>query len=189
EAEKALGLESGAPAVAADVLAAADRLTNALENQGYAFAKVDKPIAYEDPPNRVLDVTFQVTPGPRVQIGQIGIRGLQDMDEDFVRKRLLVHTGELYEADKIEAARKDLLSLGVFSSVSVRVGEKPDSEGRVPIIFNARERKQHAVSLSAAYSSDLGGSTGVTWTKRNVSGTADSLTLSASALNLGGGTA
>src|SRR5262249_26384499 len=35
----------------------------------------------------------------------------------------------------------------------------------------------------------LGGSTGVTWTKRNVSGKADSLSLSASALNLGGGTA
>jgi translocation and assembly module TamA len=45
------------------------------------------------------------------------------------------------------------------------------------------------VSVSGAYSSDLGGSTGVTWTKRNVSGKADSLTLSVTAINLGGGTA
>jgi translocation and assembly module TamA len=189
EAAKTLQLESGAPAIAADVLAAGDRLLNALGDQGYAFAKVDTPIAYEDPPNRALDVTFHVDTGARVQIGEIRIRGLKDMKEEFVRKRLLLHTGDQYSASRVEAARKDLLTLGVFSSVSVRAGTKADSEGRVPITFNARERKQHAVSLSAAYSSDLGGSTGVTWTKRNVSGKADSLTLSASALNLGGGTA
>jgi translocation and assembly module TamA len=189
EAEKALGLESGAPAIAADVLAAGDRLLNALEDQGYAFAKVDPPVAHEDPPNRVLDVSFHANPGARVRIGEISIRGLKDMKEEFVRKRLLAHTGEQYSATKIESARKDLLALGVFSAVSVKVGTQADGEGRVPVTFNARERPQHAVSLSAAYSSDLGGSTGVTWTKRNVSGKADSLTLSATAINLGGGTA
>ena len=188
EAAKSLALESGAPAIAADVLAAGDRLLNSLEDQGYAFAKVDTPIAHEDPPNRVLDISFHVEPGTRVQIGEIRIRGLKQMKEAVVRKRLLVHTGELYGATKIESARKDLLALGVFTSVSVRVGAKPDSDGRVPITFTARERPQHAVSLSGAYSSDLGGSTGVSWTKRNVSGKADSLTLSATAINLGGGT-
>jgi translocation and assembly module TamA len=187
-ADKTLGLESGAPAIAADVLAAGDRLLNWLEDQGYAFAKVDTPIAHEDPPNLVLDVSFHVETGTRVQIGEIRIRGLKEMKEPVVRKRLLLHTGEQYGATKIEAARKDLLSLGVFASVSVRVGTKPDSQGRVPITFNARERPQHAVSLSGAYSSDLGGSTGVSWTKRNVSGKADSLTLSATAIDLGGGT-
>ncbi len=187
-AEKSLQLESGAPAIAADVLAAGDRLLNALEDQGYAFAKVDTPIAYEDPPNRVLDVQFHVETGGPVKLGEIRIRGLKKMKESVVRKRLLVHTGDLYGATKVEAARKDLLALGVFSSVSVRLGTKPDSEGRIPVTFNARERAGHAVSVSGAYSSDLGGSTGVSWTKRNVSGKADSLTLSATAINLGGGT-
>jgi translocation and assembly module TamA len=187
-ADKILALQSDSPAIASDVLAAGDRLPNWLEDQGYAFAKVDTPIAHEDPPNRVLDVSFHAEPGTRVQIGEIRIRGLKQMKEPVVRKRLLVHTGDQFGATKIEAARKDLLALGVFASVSVRVGTKPDSEGRVPITFTARERPQHAVSLSGAYSSDLGGSTGVSWTKRNVSGKADSLTLSATAINLGGGT-
>ncbi|HWM66459.1 MAG TPA: BamA/TamA family outer membrane protein [Steroidobacteraceae bacterium] len=188
DAEKTLALESGAPAIAADVLAAGDRLLNSLEDKGYAFAKVDTPIAHEDPPNRVLDVSFHVETGSLIQIGEIRIRGLEEMKEAVVRKRLLLHTGEQYGATKIETARKDLLALGVFASVSVRVGTKADSQGRVPVTFNARERPQHAVSLSGAYSSDLGGSTGVSWTKRNVSGKADSLTLSATAINLGGGT-
>ena len=189
DAGKALALNSGAAAIAADVLAAGDRLLNALQDQGYAFAKVDPPVATEDPPNRVLDVKFHAVPGSRVQIGAIQIRGLKHMKQEFVRKRLLVHTGEQYSAARIEAARKDLLALGTFSSVSVRVADKADSEGRVPIAFNTRERLQHGVSISAAYSSDLGGSTGVSWTQRNVSGKADSLTLSADAIHLGGGTA
>jgi len=189
QTQKVLGLESGALAVAADVLAAGDRLLNALQDEGYAFAKVDPPVAYEDPPNRLLDVKFHAVPGPLVQIGAIQIRGLKHMKDAFVRKRLLVHTGQQYSAAKVEAARKDLLALGTFSSVSVRVADKPDNEGRVPIALDTRERLQHAVSLSAAYSSDLGGSTGVTWTQRNVSGKADSLTLSADAIHLGGGTA
>ncbi|HZO22410.1 MAG TPA: BamA/TamA family outer membrane protein [Steroidobacteraceae bacterium] len=188
-AEDALGLSPGAPAIAASVLAAGDRMLTALQDEGYAFAKVDTPIAYEDPANRVLDVRFHVVTGERVKIGEIRVRGLKRIKESVVRKRLLVHTGEQYGGTKIETARKDLLALGVFSSVTVRVGSSPDSEGRVPITFQIRERLQHAISLSGAYSSDLGGTTGVTWTDRNVSGGGDSLTLAASALNLGGGTA
>lgn len=182
----ALGLTTGMPAVAADVLAGGERLQTALEDQGYAFAKVDPPIASEDPPHRVLDVSFHVVTGSQVQIGEIRLRGLLQMHEAFVRKRLLVHTGERYGASKIEQARKDLLGLGVFSSVSVDIGKRADNSGRVPLTFRLRERLQHAASVSAAYSSDLGGSTGVTWTNRNVSGNADQLTLAASAINLGG---
>jgi translocation and assembly module TamA len=188
-AKKALALQSGAPAIAAEVLAAGERLRSALGDEGYAFAKVDPPIARRDPANRVLDVRFHVVTGVRVQIGQIQLRGLTDMDEAFIRKRLLVRTGEQYGATRLEMARRDLLALGVFSSVSVNVGTSADSEGRVPVTFQVRERKPHAAGVTGAYSSDLGSSVGVNWTKRNISGKADSLALSATVINLGGGTA
>jgi translocation and assembly module TamA len=184
--QDALALKSGTPAVAAQVLAAGDRLQTALEDDGYAFAKVDPPVAHEDPANRVLDVSFHVVAGARVNIGEIRIRGLKRMHESFVRKRLLLHTGEQYGASKVEKARKDLLALGVFTSVTVEVGTKADSAGQVPVTFKFRERPLHAVSLSGAYSTDLGGSAGVTWTHRDLTGEADQLTLSSSVLNLGG---
>jgi translocation and assembly module TamA len=188
-AKTALALKSGAPAIAAGVLAAGERLRNALGDEGYAFAKVDPPTARRDPANRVLDVRFHVVTGARVEIGQIQLLGLKDMDETFIRRRLLVHTGEQYGATKLETARRDLLALGVFSSVGVSIGSSTDSEGRVPVSFQVREKKPHAVGVTAAYSSDLGGNAGVSWTKRNISGKADSLALSASAIDLGGGTA
>ena len=181
-----LALKSGDVAVASQVLAAGDRLQTALEDEGYAFAQVDPPIAHEDPSNRVLDVSFHVVTGVKVNIGEIRIRGLKKMKESFVRQRLLVHTGEQYGASKVERARKDLLALGVFTSVTVDLGKAANGAGEVPITFRVRERLLHAVSLSAAYSTDLGGSSGVTWTDRDMTGTADQLTLGASVLNLGG---
>jgi translocation and assembly module TamA len=181
-----LGLAPGAPAIAADVLAGGARLLTLLENHGYAFAKVDAPVAHEDPDRQVLDLSFHVVTGPQVEIGEIGFEGLKRVHERLVRRRLLLHTGERYSAIAVEKARKDLLTLGVFAAVSVRLGEAPDAEGRVPVTFQMSERKRHAVGLSAGYSSDLGGSAGVTWSDRNVLGNAEQLNLSATVINLGG---
>ena len=181
-----LELAPGAVAIAANVIAGGARLLTLLENHGYAFAKVDPPIAYEDPGEQVLNLSFHVVTGPAVQIGEIRFEGLGRVHERLVRRRLLLHTGESYSALEVEKARKDLLTLGVFSAVSVQLGDAPDSEGRVPVTFQMSERKRHAVSLSAGYSSDLGGSAGVAWSDRNVRGNAEQLNLSASVINLGG---
>jgi translocation and assembly module TamA len=185
-ARGSLGLSPGAPAVAADVLAGGARLLTTLENQGYAFAKVDPPVAHEDSDKHVLNLSFHVVTGPNVPIGEIRFEGLQRVHERLVRRRLLLHTGQRYSALAVEHARRDLLTLGVFASVKVQLADSPDNEGRLPITFQVKERKRHAVSLSGAYSSDLGGSAGVTWSDRNVRGNAEQLILSATVINLGG---
>src|SRR6202030_534805 len=126
-----LALSSGAPAIASDVLAAGARLLTALENQGYAFARVDPPVAHEDPDKHVLNLSFHVVTGPPVQIGEIRFEGLKRVHERLVRRRLLLYTGQPYSAVAVEKARKDLLTLGVFAAASVRLGDAPDSLGRV----------------------------------------------------------
>ena len=179
-----LPLSSGAPAVAADVLAAGATLQTALVDSGYAFAKVPEPTAYERPARHVLDLTFDVTAGPRVRIGHVHVRGLQHVHESLVRRRLLVHTGELYDAAAVEKARQDLLTLGVFQTVSVKMGTP--TAARVPITFFVHEAKRYTVGVSAAYSSDLGGSGGINWSDHDVFGNGEQLTTSATAINLGG---
>jgi translocation and assembly module TamA len=188
-ARSALALSPGAPAAADAVLAGGARVLSALQEQGYAFARVDAPVAYEDRTEPVLDVSFTAVAGPRVKIGEIHIVGLKRAKEKLVRDRLLVHTGDQFSSTMLERARRDLLSptLGVFAAVTVKVGTDIDANGGVPITFEIRERLRHGVSLNAAFSSDLGGSGGVTWTDRDVFGGAQQLVLSASVINLGGG--
>jgi translocation and assembly module TamA len=185
-AQGILALKTGAPAVAADVLGAGARLLSALQDQGYAFAKVDPPVAYEDKTEPVLDVTFHVETGPRVKLGEIRFEGLRRVHEKLLRRRLLLHTGEQFSASAVERARTDLLTLGVFAAISVKVGSAVDSTGGVPVTFQFRERLRHAFGINAAYSTDLGGSGGITWTDRNVFGNAEQLTVAASLINAGG---
>jgi translocation and assembly module TamA len=181
-----LGLTTGEPAVAATVLGGGARLLTALQERGYAFAQVDAPVAYEAADTPVLDVRFHVVVGAKVNIGVIHIDGLQRVHESLLRARLMLHTGDPFSPSAIERARHDLLGLGVFGQVSVQIGTAVDDSGGVPITFKIRERLRHAIGLSAAYSSDLGGSGGVTWTDRNVFGNAEQLSFAASVINLGG---
>jgi translocation and assembly module TamA len=175
--------------VASDVVAAGDRVRQTLQDDGFAYATVDPPHAVENPAEHTLDVSFKVTPGERHELGEIRLQGLNATRESFVRRRLRVHAGDLYRASAIEAARKDLLAAGVFTQVSVTADAKPDAQGHVPLTFQLRERKPHAAGVTAAYSSDLGASVGVNWLKREISGVADPFSVSASIINLGGGTA
>jgi translocation and assembly module TamA len=181
-----LGLTTGEAAVASAVLAGGARLQTALQERGYAFAKVDPPVAYESATAPVLDLRFHVDVGSKANIGEVRIEGLKRVHESLLRARLLLHTGDPYSPSAIEKARHDLLGLGVFSQVSLQIGSAVDDTGGVPVTFKVRERSRHAITLGAAYSSDLGGSATVTWTDRNVFGNAEQLTVKASANDLGG---
>jgi translocation and assembly module TamA len=184
----AFTLKSGAAAVADTVLAAGAHLLAALEEDGYAFAKVDPPVAYEDKTQPLLDVTFHVVAGPRVNVGEIHFAGLKRVHESLLRRRLLLHTGELFRASAVERARADLLSptIGVFAAVSVKVGTAVDETGGVPITFEMRERLRHTFAVSGAYSTDLGGSATISWGNRDVFGNAEQFSVSPSIINLGG---
>jgi translocation and assembly module TamA len=181
-----LGLKPGDAALASTVLAGGARMLNALLEQGYAFAKVDAPVAYEAAEEPALDLNFHVVTGPRVNVGEIHIEGQKRTHEALLRRTLRVRTGDPYRLSAIERGRRDLLALGVFDLVTVQVGSAVDATGGVPITFKLRERKRHAASFSAAYSSDLGGSGGVTWTDRNLFGNAETLSINATAIGIDG---
>ncbi len=186
EGRDALKLEPGAPAIAADVVAAQGRVLDALRRGGYALAKVDPPVAMLDQAAQALDVTFQVDAGPRVDLGAVTVGGLGRVKPDFVERRLLVQQGEQFDPDKIERARQDLASLGVFATVRARAADKLDAAGQIPIMFDVTERPRRAVGITAAFSTDLGGSVTANWQHRNLFGRAEQLNLGVAVTQLGG---
>lgn len=186
DARAKLGLAPGEAAIASNVLNAQARLRNAIEEDGYPLAVVDAPVAVQDSQSHTLDVSITVHAGPQAKLGEIRLSGLGRVHEDFVRKRLLVHTGERYSPSRIEKARMDLLALGVFSGISVRIEDHLDEQGRIPVVFDMQERARHGVGVGGAYSTDLGGSAKLTWSQRNLLGNAEQLNLSAAVTGLGG---
>lgn len=185
-AGQALGIARGDPAVAINVLAATDRMLLALQKQGFALAKVSAPQAFQFDDARAIDVAYEIDAGPRVVIGPVTVLGLQQVDPEFVRRRVRVEANERYDPDRIEAARQDLAAIGVFATVRVRAAERLGLDGRLPVAFDVTERKRHAVGVTAAYSTDLGGSVGATFQHRNLFGAAERLDLGAAITQIGG---
>lgn len=175
-----LEIEAGQPAMAAEVLAAQGRLLDALRADGYPMASVPVPVATLRPADNLLDVDFQPQAGPKADIGPIGFTGLKDMNEAFVRRRLLLHQGQLYTPQAIEAARQDLTSIGVFGSVRAMPAAALDPAGQLPVTFDLTERPLHAVEAGIGYSTDLGINLSTAWHDRNLFGNAEQLNLTAS---------
>jgi translocation and assembly module TamA len=180
-----LGISPGQDAVAANVLAAKDLLLAALREASYPLATVTLPDAVLHRDTREVDVSFQVNTGPKADLGAIQFTGLRNMSEAFMRQRLLLHPGEPFSPAKIEAARQDLLSLGVFSSVRILPAKSLDPKGDLPLDVDVDEQKLHAVDLGVAWSTDLGANLNVGWRDRNLFGNAEQLKLTA-AVQLGG---
>ncbi len=174
-----LNLEPGQPALAAQILSAQGRLLDALRADSYPLAKVPTPIAILHPDRNLMNVTFEPDPGPKADIGPITLSGLKDMNESFVRKRLLIHQGEPFSPQVIEGARTDLSSIGVFSVVRAEPASALNPQGQLPITFDLTERPLHAVDLGLAYSTDLGVNVTTAWHDRNLFGNAEQLNLTA----------
>jgi translocation and assembly module TamA len=185
-ARAAFTLESGQPARADDVLAAGSHLQAALLDQGYPFSKVAVPAALENPAKHTIDVTYDVTTGPRVDIGAISIAGLRTVHERFVRRELTLKSGQQFNPNTIETARQNLAGLGVFSSVQAVPAKTLSPDGRLPIAFVVTEGPPRTVSFTAGYATDTGGLLGASWTHHNLFGNGEILTLSAAATGLGG---
>jgi len=180
-----LGLVSGAPAIAADVLAAQQRLLAAVREAGRPLAKVELPPVSLRPAENLLDVTFVATEGPHADIGTIQVKGLESVNEDYVRRRLLLRSGQPFSPSQIEAARQDLISTGVFSVVRIEPGDHVDPDGTIPIMIDVTERPKRSVELGAAYSTDLGVNVNAGWHHRNLFGNAEQLNITAG-VQLGG---
>lgn len=180
------GLRSGAPARAAEVIAAGARLQSALLDEGYAFAKVSTPLAFENPAARTIDITYTATVGPRVDIGAIRVDGLHAVHRSFVQREMTLRPGERFSPAKIETARQTLAGLDVFSSVQAVPGTALGPDGRLPVTFRVVEGPPRTVSFTAGYATDTGGALGVAWTHHNLFGGGQTLALSAQATGLGG---
>jgi translocation and assembly module TamA len=180
-----LGIAPGQPALAAPILDASRNLQTALHDAGYAFATVSPPLAVAEVARHRLDLTYNIAPGPRVDIGPISFSGLQRVDPAFLRRHLKLAPGQRYSDTALADARNALLGLGLFTSVTVVPGEAAPG-GAVPVLFRTTPQKRHAVSVSLSYATDQGFTLGTSWEDRNLFQHAETLTVSVAASGLGG---
>lgn len=145
-----------------------EKLTLAIAEQGYAFARV-RPRALPDAASRTISITYQVDEGPRVYIERINIVG-NDRTKDYViRREFRLAEGDAYNPLMVDRAKKRLSGLGLFKNVEVK--RRPGSaQDRVVLDVEIVEQSTGELSFGAGYSTSEGVIGDVSITERNLFG-------------------
>ena len=93
-------------------------ITHAAGTQGFAFVSIE-PKVVKNPETKLVDITFEIKEGPRVYIEKIVFVGNDRTHDDVIRRELMVHEGDAYNAAKIKQSEMNLKELQYFKTVSV----------------------------------------------------------------------
>ena len=157
-----------------------ERLTLAVSEQGFAFARV-RPRAAREPGTRSINVTYVIDQGPRIYIERINVNGNLRTLDYVVRREFRLAEGDAYNPLLVDKAKKRLQGLGFFKAVDIkrRPGSAPD---RVVLDVDLVEQSTGELSFGAGYSTSEGVIGDVSITERNLLGKGQFLRLQAGRL-------
>ncbi|MDX2258079.1 MAG: outer membrane protein assembly factor BamA [Hyphomicrobiaceae bacterium] len=152
-----------------------ERLTLAVAEKGYAFARV-RPRATPDFYGRTIGVVYVVDEGPRVYIERINIYGNERTKDHVIRREFRLAEGDAFNPLLVDQAEKRLKTLGFFKSVTVKKnqGSAPD---RVVLDVEVMEQSTGELSFGAGYSTSEGVIGDISLTERNLLGNGQFLRL------------
>jgi translocation and assembly module TamA len=169
-----LGLELDKPALAAPVAAANARIERIFRAKGYPFASVRNRKVTIDHGTHTMAVVYELDPGPTAAFGQTSFKGLESVHEAYVARHLGWTAGDLYDVDKVEKTRDQLVASNLFSTVAIDTQKGPDPD-IVPMAVDVTERLPRSVAIGASYASTEGISANASWEHRNLFGEAEDL--------------
>lgn len=179
-------LKAGEVARAQPIIDAQNTLGGRLRDSGHPFAAITRRVVV-DHDTRQMEVTFRVTPGPVAQFGMPEVTGQSQVKDSLLSNVVRPLAGKTYSQEELDRTRKNLLDLGVFSTVRARAAERLDESGALPVTFTVVERPRRALGFGAAYETRYGPTFSAFWEHRNLFGGAEKLRLEGEVNRLGTG--
>ncbi len=168
------GFEPGLPATSGAVRDAGSAAVRAWARDGYAKADIPNAQIVADHATRQLDARLDVVPGPKVTYGPVTVTGTNRVRSDYLEYMVDLPTGETYDPEKVEKARKRLLKLDAFGVVDIE--EQPLEAGNaMPIAVTVQDRKPRRFGFGATVSSLDGVGIEGFWLHRNILSRAERL--------------
>jgi outer membrane protein insertion porin family len=117
----------GAPYIRGRDAADRARIETFYRDRGFEGVAVQVKSAQAAASPSAIDVTFDVTEGPQIFVGDISVVGNERVSENDVRDEMALKEGEPFgEADRRESQRR-LIQMGVFRQVAI--DEQPRTAG------------------------------------------------------------
>ncbi len=168
----------GAPARAADVLAAEAAALSALHRSGYADASASPRRILVDHASAEVTAHFSLQAGAFARLGALRAEPSDVLRDDFVLHLRNWQPGQPYDPDRLAQVRRDLVTTGAMARVNTRLGPS-DTDGVRDVVLEIERARRNAYELGLGYSTTEGVGIDAEWTRRNFSRRADSLIVSA----------
>ncbi len=181
----AYDLAPGGDAGSLVIIKAAERIVNALKEEGRPLARLVSRDVVADHKTNHVDITIAADGGPVAPIGETSVNGTDKVDPEFVRFYSLLNKGKPYSPKALTKASDRLRRLGVFSSVTIREAEALDEQGQIPVAINVSEGKHRYFGFGAQYSTIDGFGLSGYWGHRNLFGRAESLRIEGAVSRIG----
>jgi outer membrane protein insertion porin family len=164
-------------------------MTTDIGTRGYAFAEV-RPRVNRNREKQTIEVTFEVSEGPRVYVERIDITGNVRTLDNVIRREFRIVEGDAFNTAKLNRSRQRIQNLDYFEKVNVSQvpGSAPD---KTIVKANVEEKSTGSLSLGVGFSTQNGAVFDAGVRERNLLGSGQDLRLNAtiaqrkSQINLG----
>ncbi|WP_343502306.1 outer membrane protein assembly factor BamA [Alloyangia pacifica] len=164
----AISLRSGKAYSPAEVDKEIIRLERLATKQGLNFVRIDPQVTRNDRA-QTLDVTFNLTRGPRIFVERIDIEGNTTTLDQVVRREFDTAEGDPFNPRAIREAAERIRALGYFSDAQVdaREGSTPQ---QVIVDVNVTEKPTGSIGFGGSYSTTDGLGASISFAEQNFLG-------------------
>jgi translocation and assembly module TamA len=176
--QSTLGLKTGAPGRAADVLAAEGRLIASLKAAGYADAAVLPRHVVVDHADHTVRPSLRIKAGRKVVLGALRPVSAKRTNARWLAGLATWKPGAVYSPALLARLEKRLIDTGAYQSATVTLATPPPGaapDAPRPVDVTLFDRPRHSLELGAGYSTTEGSGADAKYTIWNRLGRADSL--------------
>lgn len=180
---EAIDLPTGAPLLAQTVIDAEARGLRSLQNEGWPDAELLEREVVVDHAGPDGLITFRFEPGPFSRYGEIS-RDTGSWNPQFIARISPLERGGIASREAMLDYQRRLDSLASVRSARVTLGPPVDGTDARTVAVDLTAADRHTIETGLRYSTSEGAGADVRWTRRNVLGNDETLTLSSTLATL-----
>lgn len=133
----------------------AERISQLLGDEGYAFANVNA-VPEVDEDNNTVAVTFFVDPGKRVYVRRINMQGNTRTRDEVLRREMRQLETAWFSTELVKRSRERLQRLGYFEEVNIETPAVPGTADQVDVNVTVKERPSGNLMAGIGFSQSEG---------------------------------
>lgn len=154
----------------------AERISELLGSEGYAFANVNA-VPEIDEENKEVTITFFVDPGKRVYVRRINMEGNTRTRDVVLRREMRQLERAWFSTELVKRSRERLQRLGYFEDVTIETPAVPGLADQVDVDVTVKEKPSGNLLAGVGFSQSQGILFNASVTQNNFLGTGKRISL------------